>query len=450
MDDQPADRAPANELGLDDVVRFVRSSWKLGLAGGILAGGITAGVGLSQPRQWESSASLLVSASSFRSELKVDALSLQGYQRLLESAAVVEATRVKLRAAGTLGADDRLEVGSALESRVLTTKRSEETVLAPLIELKARAGSPEAAVAIVDTWIACFLDHTRTLVNGSTVATTALIDGQYQEQRKHLDELEDRRLKAATGFKTQLADLQEKWNTTLATCRAESGDLLTKYQNETATLLAAARAEKKISQRQAEIDALVKSLADLKSQLAMAAVFKAMGQDQANASDAAASPSLTYARLRDQERLLTERLAAAQSDFAKDTLTIDNLQRTRENAYATLADQRKSLLDSLTGRQQAALLTLGREETSQLDRFDQELLPLRELVGKLARSTGQAQIAKAQQSIADVQVASAAVKPEAPLPRGVGSKAAMAAVLGALAGLALALMRNISRRVDGK
>lgn len=445
----PDNTCAPGELGIDDVVRFLRSSWKTGVAVAILAGGITGGVLLALPRTWESSASLLVSTPSFRSELKTDALSLQAYQRLLESAAVVDAARLKLRAAGILQAGEPLEVGLGLESRVLTAKRSEETLLAPIIEVKARARSPEAAMAIVDTWIACFLAHTSTLVVGNTVSTTALIEGQYQEHSKRLTELEDKRLKTAADFKKRNADLQEEWNTRLATCRAETGALLTTHQNETGTLLAEARAGKRISERQAELDGLTKALADLKSQLAMAAVFKAMGQDQTHANEAAVAPSQTYARLRDQERQLTERLAISQSAFAQDSLAIDSLQRSRENAFATLADQRNALLSSLTARQRAALDTLRREESSMLDRLDQELTPLRDLVSKLTRDMGQAQIAKAQQTVLDVRVASAAVKPETPLPRGAANKVLVAVVLGGMAGMAIALLRIINRRIDG-
>ncbi len=438
------------ELGIDDVVRFVRSAWPWGAAMAILAGGATGGYLISQPRVWESSASLLVAPALFRSELKTDAMSLPAYQRLLESAAVVDATRTRLRAAGILAADDRLEVGTALESRVITAKRSEETVLAPFIEVKGRGKSPEAATAIADTWIACFLEHSRTLAGGNLAATVTLVDNQYQEQLKRLNELEDRRLKAAVDYKKQSADLQEEWNTRLAACRAETGDLLTRHQNETARLLAEVRAEQKLSQRQAEVDALTKALGDLKSQISMAAVFRAMGPDQVGPPDSAASPSQAFARLRDQERQLTERLALAQSSLARDTQTVDSLQRTRENAYNTLSDQRAALLASLTAKQRAALEALRREESSQLDRLDQELLPLRELVAKLARDANQVHIAKAQQSVPDVRIASAAVKPEAPMSRGAASKAVMAAVLGAMAGFAIALYRTIARRLDGK
>ena len=390
MDESSASAPAGGEMSLDDAVRFLRSAWKQGLIGAILVGGITGGVLLSQPRTWESTASLMVSPPAFASELKQVALTIPGYQRLLESAAMVEETKARLMAKGLMNPDETLEIGKQLEVRIFTAK---DLVLAPLIECRGRGASAEIAAAIADTWVAVFFERTKALMSGNAAPTLLLIENQYKENRDNLTKLENERLTIFSACKKQYLEAQ-----------TTSNNQITAYRNETIAMTAA---------HQSETDRLIAALRAPKGKL----------------------PEPVEA-------------AAGQAERNPEEILVSGLLRTREAEFSALTNTRSNELARLTNTQRQEWDVLKAAEKVRLEQCDRELLPLRELVENLAKSHGQAQIARAQQSSLDIKLAAAAVKPDQPLPRGAGSKALIGTVLGGMLGLLIAVLGRINRRID--
>ena len=91
------------ELSFADVVAFFQRHWRL-IFGTAFAAGFLTGlvVILFVPRSYEASATLVIVPPKFASDLKPSTLTVQGYQQLLESDAVIAETRRRLVAKGQI------------------------------------------------------------------------------------------------------------------------------------------------------------------------------------------------------------------------------------------------------------------------------------------------------------------------------------------------------------
>ena len=464
------------EIGLDDVAYVVRSSWRFCLAGAAVLGGLSAGVLWTQPRQWEATASLQVSPPAFSSALKPVALTVQSYQRLLESPALLSAAKDKLVTAGAMKADEILVVGRQIETRIFTNKRGDDTASAPFIECRARDQVPEKAALIANTWAQIFLDNLQIQMREATAPTFSLIENQYQNSNAQLLKQENARLKAATEIRLRYTETQTRWNNLLATQRNETAVALAKYQNESDQLLSERRNSKDLSLRRVQANAQAKALADMRGvQVQIESAQRGSESKPTTAESPATgsernpvgeritlSPSLSVGiygdkksrefldQLKTQEQRLAENLASLQTQLAVDDLAILQLQRERDSGLETLKEKRANDLANRINSQQLELGNLALEEKSTLEQFDREILRLKGLVGSLGINFDQAQIAKAQQNCSDIRLSSLATTPEEPLPRGAQGKVAVAAFLGSLLGLLLAQWRNIGRRFGAK
>ena len=185
------------ETNLADVVAFVRRHLLL-ICGLPLAAGVVTGVAmlLAVPRSYEASATLVVVPPKFSSDLKPSTLTVQGYQKLLESDAAIAEAKRRLVEKGVLKADDPLRLNRELESRIFVSRRADELSLAPMLQAVARGASPAKAAAIANTWAEVFLERTKSLIAGSTSSTVQFIDEPYPRVRAELANLEDERVTA--------------------------------------------------------------------------------------------------------------------------------------------------------------------------------------------------------------------------------------------------------------
>lgn len=231
-------------LALRETVRFFRRHWLLvlGFALGCLA--IVLLFVVLTPRTYEAAATLVVIPPRFSSELKPRPLSVQGYQRLLESDGVVTETRRELMEDGTLVDGDSLRVGVELVSRIFVSRRAEETALAPVIEAIGRAASPEAAASVANTWARIFLDRSRDLTAGSVQPTIEFIETQFQAARRELEILSGEYLETADDYQRRIDGAEGRWDRTLDATRSrwdrelvgfqkDSEDLVAEYQTTT-------------------------------------------------------------------------------------------------------------------------------------------------------------------------------------------------------------------------
>src|SRR5262245_22301719 len=89
-----------NESGgtlLGEWLRRLSRHWKAVFAAALLSGLVTAGtLFLLVPRKYEASATLVIVPPKVSSDLKPPTLTIQGYQKLLESDSVLEETKRRL------------------------------------------------------------------------------------------------------------------------------------------------------------------------------------------------------------------------------------------------------------------------------------------------------------------------------------------------------------------
>jgi capsular polysaccharide biosynthesis protein len=174
-------------LSWADVVRFIRRNlWTILGASLGLASLTVLILGLLRPPEYEAVATLVLTPQRFRSQLKPPILPVQGYQRLLESNAVVAETAKRLRDQGVLKEGRSLRIGHELMTRIFVSQRAEETTLAPVIELVAEASTPEAAAAIATTWSEVFLERAARIQEDNVAPMLSVIEGKYQEERRSL------------------------------------------------------------------------------------------------------------------------------------------------------------------------------------------------------------------------------------------------------------------------
>jgi len=178
----PLEQRP-DELQLTDIVAFFARHWKLifGLPAAVGVVALAVGLFLLPPR-YEATATILVVPPTFTSELRPPTLTVQGYQRVLESQTVIEETRQHLVKKGVLSPTDRLELGTGLRTRIFVSRRAESSVLAPVIEAVARAHVPEDASEIVNAWVQEFMQHASRLTGNtmdSSVKVVLLMDRNF-------------------------------------------------------------------------------------------------------------------------------------------------------------------------------------------------------------------------------------------------------------------------------
>ena len=255
------------ELSFADIVAFFQRHWRLIFGTAFLAG-VVVGllVILFVGHAYEASATLVIVPPKFASDLKPNTLTVQGYQQLLESDAVIAEARRRLIARGVLRPDDLLRLGREIDTKIFASRRAEETVLAPMLQAVARGRSGEQAAAIANEWASVFLERTRQLMAGPTSATVELIDKQYPEARSAVERLEQQRNEAQTDLQRRLDQAKTRWDDTISAYRNQSADLLAAYNADTKRLLDAFSAEKNLATRQVRLDAMRKAYSDLQDE----------------------------------------------------------------------------------------------------------------------------------------------------------------------------------------
>ncbi len=111
---------------------------------------------------------------------------------------------------------------------------------------------------------------------------------------------------------------------------------------------------------------------------------------------------------------------------------------------STLLDRNATELRTLRRRRSRDLRELDREQLLLSAELDREIERLRDLENKLATSLNQTHIATLLETIEPVAVAAPAVPRAVQKPRGILQKTVLAALLGGMVGLMIALFRSVS------
>lgn len=504
-----ADSSQEGDPRLAEMVRFVRRHWIFIVCGALATAiAVILGVLLLVPPRYRASATLIVVPPGFASDLKPPALSLQGYQRLLESGGVLDETTRKLTEQGLLEPGRALAIGRTLETRIYVSRRSEETPLAPIIEAVAVSRSAEEAAAIANAWAEAFLNHSRKLVVGSTAPAIELIESIYSRQRTDLEQLSEKRLELVSRYLGQEAELTERWDRKvneatvawdrkLVAFKKETEDRLAEYQTATRRMLEESAGQDGVdlsdvssgdpehnpAAADAELEKALRQVVSLRVQVAQTprllllekavtdeALWQALALSQGRLVEL---QPLTERSLLSQEvnpvyTQLALRLAEVETGLQAYTggdrkraelLTarLEQMQRERSAGLAKLLADRavefdrqqreKQLeLERLQRQRRLELAALDSERNLRLAEIDRDLDSSRQLFTKLAASYNQVLVAKAEQKVPDVRLGSPAVPPIEPQPRRLAVKGLVALILGGLLSTAVALVREVNGR----
>ncbi len=495
------------ELTLADLVVFFRRHWGLIFGLALAAGLVTALVVLVfVPRSYEASATLVVVPPKFSSDLRPATLTVQGYQQILESGAVIAEAKKRLEAKGVLGPNDYLRLGREITTRIFASRRAEETVLTPMIEVIARGRSPQQASAIANEWAAVLLERAREVMAGSTSDSVQLIDRQFPEARAALEKLEQQRGETQDAFQERYNDAVAAWDGKITAYKNETTDLLATYRTGSAQLLGAYSADKNLETRKVRLDALRKAYSDLQDEQArvsslldqqklqldavrkqLAATpqylevrkaisddalwqalangrgkpvdwpdlqkrslvsqqFNPIYQDLANRASKAETDVAALEPRAEQLKSTIEHLSSEvqrlEQEYGIDAVGLEKLKQQRAAGLEGLQDNRGNGLATLLRDKQGELDGISREREVRLTQFTRDVSHQQDLYSDLAKASNQAMLAKAQQGSEDVRLVSPAVPPETPTARGLASKTVLATIFGGLLGLGVALVRQ--------
>lgn len=433
------------------------------------------------PRKYEASMTLVVSPPTFNSELSPSAFSVQGYQALLESGAVLEETTKRLVDRSVLSPGKTLRLDEGVYTSIFVSSRSDATALAPMLRLTARTKDPEIAAEVANTWAEVFLEHTQQLSASSLRPTLQVVEDQFEMARSALENAEQERLQLLSDFQVRFDEATGKWDERIAKFRAETEVLVSTFREETRQQFAEVGSEyglteepsgpQQATERGSSAQRLLSELLVLRQQLAQTpGVFelqKAITDDvlwQAlagtweegtedrlfakNLITEEVNPVFTelatrIMQLESQSRLL---LHSEQEVYWQFDRAIEKLQRERSVALTTLRERREVGLAALTRQRRRELSRIRRVHEAELAEMERRILRLTAQVEKLSISYNEVVLARARQEVPDVQLAVPAVPPSSPLPRGLVLKVVVVAFLGGLLGLAVAFLREVSRR----
>lgn len=480
----PVGQAIPEGVALRDIVVFLRRNAVL-IGGMALATAVvtTALVLLLVPPRYRASATLVVVPPTFSSNLKPPTPTIQAYQKLLESDAVVSEVAHELTTKGVLDKAEPLRLGAELETRIFVSRDADKTALSPMLELSARSRDPEHAAAIVNTWADVFLARNRKFMQGMISPTIQLIEEQYTGTRKDLEGLEKERAATADRFQEQEDRLANDWDEKMAAYRSKIESRVVAFQAETRKsfeALAVASGREPSGQTiavesgagsESETELALSRLVVVRLQLAQTpqilnleksisddALWQALVLTQTTQEGTAVSDRLQpllastivsqevnplYTELSSQAAHLEMSLQGRQDSSAPRDLdlvrSLESLQRERSSGLRGLFDERDVHLAILDRSRRRDLEALGRERDTTLTELNRDLNQKRALLQVLSDNYNQAVLQKAQQNIEDIRLGTAAVPPRRPEPRRLWLKAALAAFLGALLGLIVAL-----------
>ncbi len=494
------------------LAKFTLRHWRLVLGMALLAGTATAASYLLLfPRVYEASAMLVIVVPKVAPELKPTSLTIQGYQKLLESDAILQETHRLLAAKGSMKADETLRVGTDLETRIFVSKYSETIALTPMIQLLARSKTPARAADLANTWATVLQARVRELMSGTTSVTIQFVEDQYPKSKERRSKLETDLMEVKKTYHQRIDEettaldqrIAQFKNETLKLVAAEeiegirrAGELkaglkvvarrqkLQAFRNMLAGLQEEhARSKAILDQKKEEVEALRQGLAQtnafltLRKALTDESFWKTIVEGRGKEPDwkllqdrslltQEVNPvhrelSLQLSHLEVETRTLTLRAAQLgellprmeeqlkEEDVAltNDEGKVDKLERENSVAVASLKETRTAKLANLERDRLRTLETLGLERDARLAPLEREILQEKELFGDLMKQYNQSLLVKAQQNVEEVRTASPAVPVERAQSKGTAIAVLIAMFLGSCVGFTIALVRSVRTRV---
>jgi uncharacterized protein involved in exopolysaccharide biosynthesis len=494
------------EMAFGDIVWFFRRNWRLIFGAAALAMLATAVLLLVLGRRYQAVATLVIVPPRVSSDLKPPTLTVQSYQEILQSDAVIGEARKRLIKKGIIPPDQLLRLGKELETRIFVSRRAEEITVAPMLQAIALGRTGEEAAAIANTWAGVFLEQTHDLVAGTTSATVQFIEQQYPEVRDRLTKLEDARVTTANDLRTQYDHLAHDWDEKVTNFQNDTTAQVAEYQTETRRLREQYMSQHNLDSRKAQLDALRKAYSDLQEEQARVAsqlqlkqlqleaarkqlaetqpvitlqkaitddaLWRAMADSKDNTPDwkrlqgrslstQQVNPVFTdlsgkVAGIEMDVNAMAPRAASLTTDLTRindEMKELESQYRADDAGFEALTRERQAGLDQLNARRDTGLGELQRSKQTALDalksgtdtqlaQLDRTIAQQRDLFGELEKNYNQALLAKAQENMEDVRLGAAAVPPQTAKPRGLATKSLLAAVVGGVLGLGVGMVRE--------
>jgi uncharacterized protein involved in exopolysaccharide biosynthesis len=200
-----------DEINLRDLLGFFTDSWTWMLGSATLLSATSAVVILNLPREYQSSCLLLV--NNPEKTALFAPISVQGYQRLLESSDLIR--KIRERALSEHNVSDSeakdLMIGKDLKVVINTAKR-DDSALSPLIELQVTANDPTVAADLANSWS-----------DNGIASVSKLLKTAYLPQ---IEQTEQAYLKAVADFAARRAEVEStiaRWKDTTVGARSTQG-----------------------------------------------------------------------------------------------------------------------------------------------------------------------------------------------------------------------------------
>ncbi len=457
------ERRGGREVDLLAALSFASRNAPLILIGAVVCAAIALAVVLSRPATYQATATLVVVPPRVASELKPEALSVHGYQRLLESDAAVDTARRRLVDAGVLEPQDELKVGSQLRTRIFVSRRQDTNSLAPLVELIASARSPEVAAQVANTWATVFLELTRQLVSGATDSMIEVVEEQHPVTNQELEAQEAVRLEVLASSRERVDKAGASWDARIARQKNNTAARISEYQAETRQLM-----ESELGGVSTSDDALagdLQRLLSIRTQLAQRSpvrvLEKAMSDESVWQSLLLPNAGGTDVGAAGEHTLVTQEIDPVHDELTLEAAALEAEVRGRGGrelaqlaaALASRQNERSTGLAQLQEERSLELVLLRRRRAQELEQIDEELAAalapvqrsihqLGALHQELVKNLNQAVLARAQEDIKTVYLAAPAVPLAKGESRGTLPVAAVAALIGGLLGLGAAVARD--------
>jgi uncharacterized protein involved in exopolysaccharide biosynthesis len=488
--------AGGEEIGMVDIVGFFRRHWLTIVAGAVLAVLVTVVyLSLFVHPLYTSTATLVVVSPTFEPEPETGELSLQGYQRLLDSGAVRTQTRFELEE------NQILEPGEPfrLQSQIFISRRQDTTALAPVLELGGYANSPEKAAAVANTWAGVFPDMTEELATGATTASVEVVGGEYAEVMASLEGKMAELQMLEGDLQGKLDKTADAWGRSIAGTKAKTAELVAEHQSATRVLMTELlEGRGRDLQVTPPVQAKLRQLAAVRTQLAqttpvmiLEARTSAIGRGleaaagspvvvlERAAGEEAVPEKLTYRsprsagtgtfeertetvpeidpnygnlamRATEIELELRELVTDDWEPVAALTTDLEQRQRARQAGLEKLREERRAELAALERKQRRELDTIVRGQSGEIAGLRRGIQELEGLAAGLVVARSEALLSRVQGDTGAVRIAASAVPTGQRESRQLRLKALLAAFAGGVLGFVVALFREFGSATSGR
>jgi uncharacterized protein involved in exopolysaccharide biosynthesis len=495
------DTATGEEISLAEIVGFFKRQWLTIAAGAVLAVAVTVVyLGLLVHPLFTSTATLVVVSPTFAPEPEGGELSLQGYQRLLDSGAVRAQTGHQLQE------EQILEPGEPfrLQSQIFISRRQDTTALAPVLELGGYAKSPEKAAAVANTWAEVFIDMTEELATSATTASVEVLEGEYAEVMVSLEEKETELQALETDFQSELDRTANAWSRSLVAAKAKTADLVAEHQNATRVLMTDLLEARLGGEEQgnlrvtAPVQAKLRQLAAVRIQLAQTSplmILEAKTSVIGRGAEAAASGPVVVVERATGEETVSDKLTfrspgsvgvgrfeertetvpeidpnygelamrAAELELelrelvtddwgpvAALTAELEQLQRQRLAQLEQLREERGVERAALERKRRRELDAISRRQRGKIAGLQRSITELEGLATGLVAGKSEALLSQVQEDTGAVRVAASAVPTGQRDSRQIRLMALLAAFAGGVLGFVVALFREFGAATSGR